>query len=587
MLNRLVISLALLGVFSSGASGQAVTGQEVPVTYSGTVAQLASPNTPATNFAINGTNTFLLAIPTNSAIRVYVTNNTANACSNAFTLQFWAASDGQVASFNNSLSNWQVIPLQNTDGTLLTVVSLTIPVSGSTYITSTAISSPRVAIQLVNTGGGCASTNVEVVAVITPINVTSPLISAQTGVFSGNNGQVQGVVAPLANGALVNPIIPGGLTNPINGNFLPEGLDNFGGNSVLAGPASYSRGTVPRPSTSGEFALAFTGNAVDSSSAFIGLNSGWGCIPAPPPTGGCSNSAAGSIMLTYSNVLPNTTLQQTATAPLAINVPTIFAVFKNTPVIGAHNVTGSNAGTGLAVGSTNAGSVMVVGIICNQNTGQTLPNCVTNIASALGLTYVQLTTVQGDPTKATPAASLWIATSLSPGGSETVTPTLNTLTLTVQVYGLELRGLSAASLNQPTIPNQADTIGNEIIRLDAQAPNQWRCTTTLTTNATQTCLSAPATVNGVPVRAYVTDMQINTTTAATGASTISFSAAVACASGPVAISAINYPNIAIGITSQSGYRTPLVAPLQQAVCATQGGGVAGTSVVELRGFFAP
>lgn len=591
--NSLRFCAVVLSVFLSSvaAFGQGiVTGQEKTITYTGLTGTLAPPNTPANNFVSpSGTNTFILPLanPTVS-IRVYITNDTAIACASTFTVQMFSSTDAQVVSYNNSLANWQVVPLQNTDGTLINIASPNIPASGAAYISSTAIAAPKVVIQIVNQNIlNCPSTNIEVTFTITNIAVTSPLVSTSSGNnFAGSLSQVQGVVSNGQNGATVNPIVNGAVANPINGSFLNQGLDNFGANSVTNGAGPYSRGTVPKPSKTGEFALAFAGPASDTSTAFIGANSGWGCIGISS-AGGCSNGGAGLKALTLPNVAPNTTLIQTTTNPLNVNVPTIFTILNNTPIIGP-TATGNNTGSPVGVGSPAAGSVMMVAFFCNFTSGQSFP-CVTSVTSALGINYKQVVATTGNTQIADPGAVLFIGTNNSPGGAETITPILAANnTNGVQYYFIALTGLNPSSLNQPTLPNQADGIGNQVIRLDAQAPNQFTCSVTLSTNTTSTCAAAATTINGVNVRNYITDFQIQTTTAGTGTTiTITTGLGGNCGTGTSNLSAISYPNTTIGIQNVFGMRTPLVAPLGQAVCATQAGTTPGTSVVEMHGFLAP
>src|SRR5208282_5591115 len=121
----------------------------------------------------------------------------------------------------------------------------------------------------------------------------------------------------------------------------------------------------------------------------------------------------------------------------------------------------------------------------------------------------------------------------------------------------------------------------QLVTLDAQFPNQFVCTVTLSTNTTTLCQAAPTTVNNIAVRAYVTDFQINTTTGGT-TSTIQLKTGTGsnCGTGTANLSAITYTNTVAAVTSVIGMRTPLFTPLQTEICATQAGAVAGTSVVE-------
>jgi len=585
-----LVLLALLFAPVSLRAQGTVSGQETTIVYTGTNATITPPGTPANNFVTpNGTNTFLLPIAQPAvSVRVYITNNTANACASTFTLQMFAASDTQTSSFNNSLANWQTIPLQDTDGTLVQIATPNIPASGVAYVSSTVVAAPRVAIQLINANIlNCPATTVEVTATITPIALTSPLISTNSpsGFNSGSLNQIQGVVANGGNGATVNPVVAGALANPINGNFLNQGVDNFGSTTqvITNGFAgTFNWGTVPRPSRTGEWTLAFIDGGQDTATSTLGANSGWSCNLNPYTPGGCTFSVNSERFLSLQNTSANTALLQTMQNGNGTqNANVIFVAFRNTPVVRQQSDASRSGAFG--VPAALAGSVTLVGVAC----GTSSP-CVSALGSALGMNYQLLVRQSGNASFAFPGMDIWIAGNLSPGGTDTITPTFTAGNTTALFNYIEMTGMNPSTLNQPNIPNQADSLGNQVIRLDAQAPDQFACNVTLSTNTTTTCQPATTTINGVAVRAYVTDFQINTTTAGT-ATTIQLKTGTGanCGTGTANLSAILYPNTVVGITNILGTRTPLVAPLQNAVCATQAGTTAGTSVVEIRGFLAP
>src|SRR5258708_15214831 len=126
------------------AQSQTIKGTEQPVDFTGSYAPIVPPGTPATNFNTPlGQNTFLLAIADPGiAVKIYVTNNTANACVGAFQLSVFAASDTTTTSFNGSISNWGLVPLLGTTGYIPTV-AFDVPASQSIYLTTTAVTAPR------------------------------------------------------------------------------------------------------------------------------------------------------------------------------------------------------------------------------------------------------------------------------------------------------------------------------------------------------------------------------------------------------------------------------------------------------------
>jgi hypothetical protein len=205
----------------------------------------------------------------------------------------------------------------------------------------------------------------------------------------------------------------------------------------------------------------------------------------------------------------------------------------------------------------------------------------------MSLTYRQVATINLNNANNNQTLTLFAA-GPSTGGVDTVTINTTPGSLNGSIQFVEVVGTGAAALNTPAISASADQIGNMVFRLDAQGSNQFNCAVTISTLTTAQCQGTPAQINNQNVRAYVTDYQINTTAAGT-TSTIQLvtGTGVNCATATANLSAIAPPNITVGLQTFSGFRTPLLAPTNTAVCVKQAGGGAGTSVVEVHGFFAP
>lgn len=589
-MKKLLLLLASLLLFAIPARSQGVVqGGEVTVSYTGTNAQLVNPNTPASNFNVGTatggtTNTFIIPIsnPTVS-IRVYLTNNTANICASAFSIQMFSATDSQTSSFNNQLSNWQTVLLQNPSGGLAPVISgLTIPASGSIYISSSAIVSPRVAIQIVNQTSGCASTTLEATAVITQVAVSSPLISAVSSSPFASGNQVQGVAPSGSSANLINPVLVSGAGPPVNSGFTISGLDTYTplaevkGFSGTGATVTTSKAPVPTQGIN-ELSLAiYTGlNGSCGSKVFNPVWTLQGAQGGPTTLNAATMfPAIGSTLFTYGITTPCTWTNNTQIGTVLDFNATGILTFNAGVACCAPAITAPN---------NPAGATIVIIVPCPSATACS----VTSISDTLGMNWAQIESFS-DPTisGAISGIVIWANTSSNPGGADTVTVTA-TGSPTVVGYAT-LSGITTATLVQQQIPYELDALGGEVMRMDAIAPNQWLCDVTLTTVATTQCLAAPGTINGVPVRAYVTDIQIYTSAAGT-ATTVSLRTGTGtnCASNALALTQMQYANTTVGMTSAIGFRTPFVAPLQTAVCAVQTGTTPGTSIVELHGFYAP
>lgn len=179
---------------------QALTSQggEQNIPYTGSTAFILSNSPVNPNLLVNtGINTFIMAVnpPSNSA-RIYITNETANACSN-LTVTFASSGNSTLSSFNFFPQAWQSVLLQvgQTAG-FNTTATFTLPASGSIALTSAAIIGSKVALFVV-LSSGCATTNIDVQVVF--------------GAFSSVSPNIQGIIPTGQNGASENPVVCGGL----------------------------------------------------------------------------------------------------------------------------------------------------------------------------------------------------------------------------------------------------------------------------------------------------------------------------------------------------------------------------------------
>jgi hypothetical protein len=408
------------------------------------------------------------------------------------------------------------------------------------------------------------------------VNV-GPTGGSTTSITGGVGTQVQGVVAQQQTAGLVDPIIEGALQLPINTSFLTSGLDNFNFSSVsvTAGTSgTITVGTAPFPSKSGELAIAFDGNQSDSGST---------AVVAPWVTNANGSTVTQFTLATLANIGSGQVFQRSYTnsTPGGSELLAIVEMNAGSSV----RQTNSNSSATIAFSSnTLANSTILIGVECTANT---TPCTVSGVTDTQGNTYKLVTSVTTPGSSNIPGIYVFATTTPTTAAADTLTPAFSVGTGRANSI-VEIAGVQTVGLTQPAISVQGDPTGAQVLRLDAQSPNQFVCNVTLSTLTTTQCQAAATTINGVAVRAYVTDFQINTTTAGTATTVqIKTGTAANCGTGTANLSAIAYPNVATGITSVLGMRTPLIAPLQSAVCATQAGTTAGTSVVEIHGFFAP
>jgi hypothetical protein len=415
------------------------------------------------------------------------------------------------------------------------------------------------------------------------------LVGAPGGSVTNLNGSlsnVQGIVSQQQSAGAVDPIILGGLQLPINQNFLTAGIDNFNVSSagIPAGSAgTFTIDTVPTPTTSGEFAVVFEANLSDGG-AGTSIVAPWTCAPSLP--GACGGGSPQMSMAYLGNVSAGQKFQRTFTnsTPAGQDIGAIVLFSSPASAIRQTNLA---SGTGVLAFSSNtlANSTKVIGIRC----GGTTPCIVSGVTDTQGGTWSQVTGLTFNNGNQASGIYVWASQTLSTAAADTVTATVSSGTIAGTMVA-EITGTTTSSLTQPSVSLQAGPTGNLIITQDAQFPNQFVCNVAISTATTTQCQAPPTTINGVAVRAYVTDIQVNTTTTGT-ASAVQLVTGTGsnCGTGTANLSAITYSTVTAAaptLASFLGMRTPLFAPLQSAVCVKQTG-TPGTAVVEVHGFFAP
>ncbi len=418
----------------------------------------------------------------------------------------------------------------------------------------------------------------------------SPLVGPSGGgtpapVGGAIAANVQGVVTQQQSGGNVDPIIEGGLQLPINANFLTAGIDNFnvGSVGIPAGSAgTFTVDTVPTPTTSGEFAVAFEASLSDLSTT--ALVAPWTCAPALP--GACGGGSPQMSMAFLPNVSAGQKYQRSFlnSTPNGQDIAAIVLFSSNTTAMRqaalASGVTAVSYSSNTLANSTKIAALRCSGVV---------PCVVSGVTDTQGGTWSQVTTQTFNNGNQAAGIVVWASQTLSTAAADTITFTLSSGT-SAGVMAAELTGTTTAGLTQPAISIQADPTGRQVITQDAQFPNQFVCSVTISTATTTQCQAPPTTINNIPVRAYVTDVQVNTTTGGTtSAVQLKTGTGSNCGTGTANLSAITYSTVAATppvLQSFLGMRTPLIAPLQSAVCVQQTG-TPGTAVVEVHGFFAP
>jgi len=334
-------------------------GIEQPITYSGKVASLAA-NTPALNFSTpTGTNTFILASQPETAARIYIVNETSNACVGAFQVTVATTAQKNIGSFNNNQQNWAVVPIINTTGSYASSSGLfTIPALGSVVITSAAIAGQNVAVFVVNTTGACASTSIDVLVEFATVSITSPLIN----VASGNNiiqpglvANVQGVVPVASSLAAVNPVAIGG--KDLSGNNRFYMMANFND------PPGSNYDSMP---------IGAVGNSA------VGLGSSVGGMTFPKGTPGGGLAVAPLVLRATNNTMGNMFMSDGAAALNTANMPNVFVTNGGYVKNSSNNgLTTTGQATPLWSGATGGQGVMqacyvTVTIANTAGTGPTL-----------------------------------------------------------------------------------------------------------------------------------------------------------------------------------------------------------------------
>ena len=409
-------------------------------------------------------------------------------------------------------------------------------------------------------------------------SIIGPPGGTPTPPSGGIAAEVQGLVAQNASGGTINPVLEGGVNLALNGSFLSSGIDNFnvGSVGVSAGTnTTITVGTAATPSKPGEIAVAFDGNQSDL---------GTTAVVAPWVVNTNASTVTQFTVATLNGIGTGQVFQRSYTnSTPGGSEPIVFVLLA--PGSTAIRQTNSNSGATISfTGNTLAGSTVLIGIECAANS--TACN-VSGVTDTQGNTYKLVGAITFPGTTNIPGIFVFATTNPTTAAADTITPAFSTGSGRANAI-LELSTPATAALTQLSTTVQVDPTGRQVVSLDAQAPNQFNCNVTLSTATTTQCQGAPTTINGVAVRAYVTDVQYNTTTAGAGSLLqLVTGTAANCGTGTANLSAITYSGAAVALQSTLGMRTPLVAPLQSAVCVKQTGATPSTTVVEVHGYFAP
>jgi hypothetical protein len=307
----------------------------------------------------------------------------------------------------------------------------------------------------------------------------------------------------------------------------------------------------------------------------------WLCAPAF--AGNCSGGSPQMSMEYLTNVSVGAALYRSFTnsTPAGQDVASIVLFSSPTAAIRQNNLASAVTSISFA-GNTLANSTIMAALRCASTT----PCSVSGVTDTQGHTWLPVTGATFSDGNQASGILVWAPTTLSTAAADTISFTLSSGT-SAGVMIAEVTGTTTASTTQPAVSLSANPIGTLLVTQDAQSPNQFVCNVTLTTATTTQCQVAPTTINGIAVRAYVTDVQVNTTVlSATSTFQLKTGTGTNCGTGTANLSAITYSGAAVGLLSMLDFRTPLIAPLQTAICVTQAG-TAGTGVVEVHGYFAP
>lgn len=259
-----ILALASLILPATLHAQLAPQGGEQTVPYSGSTAFVLS-NTPVNpNLLVTtGTNTFIMNVtPPSNAARIYITNDTVNACGN-LTVSVASSGNTSLNSFNAFPNGWQPINIQvGTGGFAATSGAFTLPASGAVAITTQPLIGSKMVVFIV-LSAGCSTTNVDVQIVF--------------GSFSPTVGAVQGVVPQGANASTVSPLLIGGLDAGNLAQFYRFSLHGAGTANVEGFPigsqnsnngAVYSAHRLPGGTQDGPLAATlFATNGTQSAAA--------------------------------------------------------------------------------------------------------------------------------------------------------------------------------------------------------------------------------------------------------------------------------------------------------------------------------
>jgi len=191
----------------------ASTGNELNVSYGGYTAVVLqnSPVNP-TLLSGSGTNEFIINVSPNPNVtaRVYITNQTANACNN-LTISFASSANSQISSFNQFPQDWFQVPIIPPQGGQVNSLALTLAANQSITITTLPIFGNKLVIFL-PLSSGCATTNIDMQVILsnsvqpptanlsstnTGTSAASPVMSVSdvySAAFWANTGS--GIVGP-------------------------------------------------------------------------------------------------------------------------------------------------------------------------------------------------------------------------------------------------------------------------------------------------------------------------------------------------------------------------------------------------------
>lgn len=454
---------------------------------------------------------------------------------------------------------------------------------GTSYIVQASGYYPKIIISMTCTVG--AVFNLSYAGAQTAF---SPLVGPPGGtvqtITGGLASQVQGIVVQQQSAGAVDPIVLGGLQLPVNTSFLTIGMDNFNaGNAPVSVGSSGPFPIVypPVPTKSGEFGIAFEANLSDAGTG-TSILAPWTCAPSLP--GNCGGGAPQMSMAYLTNVPAGQALVRTFnnSTPGGQDLGVIVLFSGSGQAIRQDNIASGSLSVSYP-GNTLANSVKIAALKCSG----VLPCTVSSVTDTQGGTWLPIANVSFNNGNQQSGIIVWASTTLSTAAADTITFTLGSGAVSATAAA-EITGTTTASLTQPAVSLAANPIGSLVTTADAQFPNQFVCNVAISTNTTTQCQAAPTTINGIAVRAYVTDIQVNTTTAGT-TSTLQLKTGTGanCVTGTANLSAITYSSAVASLISVTGMRTPLISPLQSAVCVTQTGAVAGTAVMEVHGYFAP